>query len=541
MPMKNLQPPPRVFCLGLDGGTWTVLQPLLQAGHLPNLLALANDGLSGVLHSTIPPITPAAWSTFMTGCNPGKHGIFDFQGYDRRSNQAYLVNATSLRVPTLWQLLSQHGKRVAVVDLPVTYPPPAVNGVIVSGLMTPSRESTFTHPATLLAELEAQLGYEWPLLKEEDESGRLHADFSAFLKKMRLFLDSRVQAMLYLLRRAPWDFAFLQLQCVDFLQHALWPHLEAGHPDFQRGRQQRILREFFAPLDQAVGELVAAARASMGEQTLMLVLSDHGFQRHRVRAELNHWLHANGFLVPQTEAPSRWMRHAGLIRRLDVLQLRKRLLPKSRRQALGTRLRLHSIDHQRSLAYAVSSFWGYLYLGPGASVSQVADLIEKLYAWRDPATQQPVVRKVFRREEIFSGPACERLPDLIVEPAPGCTFSSKTFFQNGTLLAPVTPEDFHAGTHESRGIFVLNGAGVVQGAPGQSHEAALQDVMPTLLHWLGLPVPAHCDGRVRSEWFDRPAVAIAYHQPAAAVQEEVAFSDEEERELQRRLQTLGYM
>ncbi len=539
--MKNLQPPPRVFCLGLDGGTWTVLEPLLAAGHLPKVQGLMQSGLSGVLHSTIPPITPAAWSTFMTGCNPGKHGIFDFQGYDRRSHQAYLVNATSLRVPTLWQLLSQHDKRVAVVDLPVTYPPPAINGVIVSGLMTPSRASTFTHPAALLAELEARLGYEWPLLQEEDENGRLHADFNAFLKKMRLFLDSRVQAMLYLLQRERWDFAMLQLQCVDFLQHALWPHLEAAHPNFQRERQQRIIRDFFAPLDQAVGELVAAARASMGEQTLVLVLSDHGFQRHSVRAELNHWLHANGFLVPQAEAPSHWMRHAGLIRRLDVLQLRKRLLPKSRRQALGTRLRLHSVDHQRSLAYAVSSFWGYLYLGPSATAAQIASLIEKLREWRDPPTQQPIVQRVHRRDDIYYGAARERLPDLIVEPAPGYTFSSKTFFQNGRLLEPVAPDDFHVGTHESRGIFILNGAGVRPGAPGQSHEAALQDVMPTLLHWLDLPVPAHCDGRVRSEWFDRPAAAIAYHQSAATVQEEVAFSDEEERELQRRLQTLGYM
>lgn len=179
----------------------------------------------------------------MTGCNPGKHGIFDFQGYDREQHRTFFVNATSLRMPTLWQLLSGHNKRVAVVDLPVTYPPPQINGVIISGLMTPSRASTFTHPAALLHELETQLGYEWPLLKEEDEHGRIQADFDGFLRKMQLFLTSRVEAMLYLLQREIWDFSFLQLQAVDFLQHALWKYLYSMHSS--SARQSRWSRSFF--------------------------------------------------------------------------------------------------------------------------------------------------------------------------------------------------------------------------------------------------------------------------------------------------------
>ena len=177
----------RVFCIGLDGGTWTVLRPLLDAGYMPQLSALIQNGRSGILHSTTPPITPAAWSTFMTGCNPGKHGIFDFQGYNRDKHQPYLVDATSLRVPTLWQILSQHSKRIAVVDLPVTYPPPEINGIVVSGIMTPSRQSTFTYPQNFREELESHLGMEWPLLKEEDEHGSIHHDLEMFLKKWKHF------------------------------------------------------------------------------------------------------------------------------------------------------------------------------------------------------------------------------------------------------------------------------------------------------------------------------------------------------------------
>lgn len=544
--MSNQDKNRRIFCVGLDGGTWTILQSLMQAGHMPQLSRLAQAGISGVLHSTIPPITPAAWSTFMTGCNPGKHGIFDFQGYDREQHRTYFVNATSLRMPTLWQLLSRHNKRVAVVDLPVTYPPPQINGVIISGLMTPSRASTFTHPAALLRELETHLGYEWPLLKEEDEHGRIQADFDGFLRKMQLFLTSRVEAMLYLLQHEIWDFAFLQLQAVDFLQHALWKYLDDSHPAYHEKRHQQVIHHFFKPLDHALGELFSLAKKTMGEDTLIVVLSDHGFQRHNTRAELNHWLFANGFLTPQSRRngmKKNWMRHAGLIRKLDVLQLRKRLLPKSKRRELGGALRMQSIDHGRSLAYAVSAFWGYVYLGPNATDSDISNLKNRLGAWRDPQTQQPVVKNVFRRDEVFHGAALDRMPDLIVEPMPGYTFSSKTYFNDARQLEAVAHNDFHVGTHASEGIFVLAGPEIVRGETWQEHQANLQDMMPTLLHWLVLPVPDDCDGVVRREWFDkqRNGHDVIFAPSTVEMNSEVMLSDEEQREIERRLHTLGYI
>lgn len=532
----------RVFCIGLDGGTWSILQPLMAAGRMPHLTTLAQAGCSGVLHSTVPPITPAAWSTFMTGCNPGKHGIFDFQGYDRQTRSSFYVNATSLRVPTLWQVLSQHGKRVAVVDLPVTYPPPAVNGVVLSGLMTPGRESNFTHPASLCAELERHLGYEWPLLKEDDENWGIHKDIAGFLRLMRRYLDSRVQAMLYLFKKEKWDFSFLQLQCVDFLQHPLWKQLDASHPAYRPDLHEEVIRQFFMPLDESLGRLSAEARSVLGEDALIVILSDHGFQRHVKRAELNHWLYAHGFLAPAEIAKTSWARWVELVRKLDVWKLRGHLLTKTQRHELGRVVSARRIDEERSRFFAISAFWGYLYSGSHTTARDFAELEQDLLAWKDPENGQPVVRHVHRREQCYHGAACERMPDVVIEPMPGYTFASKTYFQEGRLVHTVAENDFHTGTHASEGVFIVCGAGVQRSGLCQGPEAGLQDLMPTLLHWMGLPVPQYCDGRVTSAWFKPDFTAkITYDGTAATAAEEVRFSAEEQSEIERRLQMLGYV
>ncbi len=479
----------------------------------------------------------------MTGCNPGKHGIFDFQGHDRQKRETYFVNATSLRVPTLWQILSEHGRRVAVVDLPVTYPPPPINGVLISGLMTPNRETIFTHPPALRNELKARLGYEWPLLHEEEERGSFQGDFAGFLEQMHLFISSRIEAMLHLLEKEAWDFTFLQFQCVDFLQHPFWKYLEATHPAFHLDRHQEVIRQFFIPLDEALGRLLTAARRSMGEETLMVVLSDHGFQRHCVRVELNHWLHQEGFLAPQIQARTLWMRWAETIRKLDVLELRKKLIHKSRQKAMARSLRKQCIDHERSLAYAISSFWGYLYLNPQASPRDLRRLEDKLREWRDPQDGTKIVKSIFRREQLYHGQALDRLPDLILEPAPGYTFSSKTYFRDGRLFSPVITDDFHVGTHEREGIFVVAGPEVRNAEPWLRAEADLQDMMPTLLHWMELPVPGYCDGQIRHEWFDHAEVLprVVYDDSAREIAGEVRLSESEQSEIERRLKTLGYM
>ncbi len=134
----------RLVILGLDGATWDVLDPMIRRGLMPNLDALLARSASGTLRSVVPPVTTAAWTSMMTGCNPSRHGVFDHRYYDVAAGQMKVSHSGRVRVPTLWHLLSQEGRSVAVLNLPGMYPPPPVRGVVVSGMDAPHLEAALS-------------------------------------------------------------------------------------------------------------------------------------------------------------------------------------------------------------------------------------------------------------------------------------------------------------------------------------------------------------------------------------------------------------
>src|SRR5690606_17716249 len=155
----------RIVVIGLDGATWDLLRPRMNDGRLPNLARLARSGATGDLESIYPPETPAAWPSFMTGKNPGKHGVFDFLVYDPESKTERPVNA-GLRVgKTLWEYLSDAGKTSLVLNVPPTYPPASIRGAMVTDFLTPADAQDYTHPRELAAEFERDYG-KYPLFFE---------------------------------------------------------------------------------------------------------------------------------------------------------------------------------------------------------------------------------------------------------------------------------------------------------------------------------------------------------------------------------------
>ena len=140
----------RLLIIGLDGATFDVLNPLIAEGRMPRLREAIAAGASGRLRSTVPPITPAAWTTFLTGKNPGSHGVIDFERYDVHTNKLSFNSTRCLdHVRNLWQILGDHGLKVGSVNVPMTYPPTPVNGFLVSGFETPGPESDLVYPPAL--------------------------------------------------------------------------------------------------------------------------------------------------------------------------------------------------------------------------------------------------------------------------------------------------------------------------------------------------------------------------------------------------------
>ena len=148
----------RLVILGLDGATWTVLDPMRRRGLMPNLDALLARSAHGTLRSIVPPVTSAAWTTVMTGCGPARHGVFDHRYYDTAAGQMKVNHSGRIRVPTIWRLLSDAGRSVACLNVPGLYPPPRVRGVVVSGMDAPHLEELLFAEAGLFVPLLAELG-----------------------------------------------------------------------------------------------------------------------------------------------------------------------------------------------------------------------------------------------------------------------------------------------------------------------------------------------------------------------------------------------
>ena len=194
----------RLFCIGLDGGTFDAIDPWMGAGYLPSLKKISDRGVKAGLKSVILPFTPQAWTSFMTGVNPGIHGIFGFKEMKRGNYGFQLVNSKSIRVKTLWNVLNTLGKKAILVNIPMTYPPVSINGVMIAGMDAPGLESEFVYPSELRKEIfEVSPDYTIHLHVGAGylDSNRKRREGLHGLLKM---VENREKIILHLLREYEW-------------------------------------------------------------------------------------------------------------------------------------------------------------------------------------------------------------------------------------------------------------------------------------------------------------------------------------------------
>jgi predicted AlkP superfamily phosphohydrolase/phosphomutase len=541
--------------ISLDGATWDILQPWMESGFLPNLAELAAGGAAGRLHSTIPPVTAPAWATFQTGVHPGKHGLFHFTRYQPGSYDTALVDATSITPSTLWRILSDAGKRLAIINVPVTYPPQPVNGVVVAGLLSPSSRQAFW-PPRLHDEVTAAVGgYEvFTPVRTFDYLG-----VRGFVEQVTGLAQGRAAAGRHIFGLEDWDFFMLHFQATDIIQHALWAWVDPRHPDFDSKphEERERVRGFYQALDGLLGEFVEMA----GGDRLVIVMSDHGFGPVMRRLYLNQWLLNEGLLAAPGQSALKgrllgWAEEA--VRRADVWKLRRRLIrPRSRGEGLVERVKRDAlIDWPRTKAFALSGpFFGRIYINTegrepqgtipmGSEWESLRDRIANgLLSLRDPANGQSLVEQVWRREEIYDGGRAAELPDLVVKPADG--YQVVTEFRRSLLTEPMP--DFLSGTHRTEGILVLRGAGIRQGKTLAS--ASIADLAPTILYLMGLPVPRYMDGAVLQDALEdalldsRPVryAEDAHSDTVGPAASGDIYSHEDSAEVEARLAGLGYL
>jgi len=226
----------RVLVLGLDGATFRIIEPMVGRGRLPNLARLMSEGACGVLESTLPPVTIPAWPSMMTGKNPGKLGYYDFlrrEGYGVEPN-GYCYDGQA----PLWQILNRYGVKTGVMNLPGTYPPDEVDGFMVSGMLTPSKRSPYSYPATLGADLDVKV-QEY----EIDVPQWQYFDEGVFVKDLYKVTEKRARAAEYLIKEIPCEFYMIVFTSSDRLQHVMWD-------------QPEVVEAYWEWLDRIVGRIL---------------------------------------------------------------------------------------------------------------------------------------------------------------------------------------------------------------------------------------------------------------------------------------------
>jgi predicted AlkP superfamily phosphohydrolase/phosphomutase len=561
----------RVFVLGLDGATWEILQPLMAEGRLPHLARVAEQGVSGVLESVYPPLSPVAWTTLMTGKNPGRHGIFEFLEFGHDPERPRVNSSRTVHSEYVWQVAERAGKQAVVGGVPLSYPPRAMKGFFLGDFLSPADAKDFANDAGIYQELEAALGEPYrPWSTAVHDGGREEE----VLKDLTAFLDQHLRAVEFLAERSPWDLFVFDLMATDRIQHELWHAWEPSHRA-GRGRDLSAIRAgfvgFWEKLDAGVGRILER----LPSDTAVLLISDHGFGPIEWYVNFNVWLLQEGYLALQPSwyvRQKRWFYERGVTPEwfygvMTKFGLGQNRLTRFRGKQINALDRIADhmflsrkhIDWGKTRAYAQGNF-GQIFLNlkgrqprgcvaPEEARGVLDELKGRLLQLKHPETGEPLVSRVYEREELYEGPYTAMAPDLTV--VPGDWRCRTIGLYDFTTNQVVSPSFGPTGDHRLEGVLFAAGAGIRQGAKLRS--ANLADIAPTVLRLLGVPVPGDMDGRILEEILDPgvlsgPGTAASDRsggtdQPVGdgGGGEAEGYTPEEEAVIQQRLAELGYL
>jgi predicted AlkP superfamily phosphohydrolase/phosphomutase len=499
----------RLIVLALDGVTFDLIEPWVAQGLLPNLAKLIKSGAYGRMASTIPPITGAAWSTFQTGLNPGKHSVFDWLVRQPQSYHLTPVSSHSIAHTLLWEYLSTQGKRVGVIGVPVSYPARPINGFMLTDLLTPEGEN-YAHPSGLKREIEKKLG-PYPVMPDHWR-GR-HAAMR-WVDGLRSSLAQRIKTALYLAETNPWDFLMVHMMETDSVQHQMWHILDGETRAAYRtyGVSGNPILEIYQQADRAVGEFV-----SRFTDATLFVISDHGFGPLHYNIHLNCWLLNQGYLKLKKN-PATLLKRLGYELGLTAFNI-NHFAEESKLLERGAKLRhievhelfgryflsMQNIDWSKTRAYSYGNV-GQIFLNlkgrePLGIVEKpdvesiLHTLIEDLKNLKNPLNGEKAIAAVYRKEEIYHGDRLDQSAELILAPADKyMAIGTSEFLANRA----VTPAYAGSGWHRPEGVFIAAGESVQRGL---LKGLAIVDMFPNILCAMGLPLRSDLDGDIHPGLF----------------------------------------
>jgi predicted AlkP superfamily phosphohydrolase/phosphomutase len=455
----------KVFVIGLDCAEPSLIFDRWR-DLLPNFRRLMEHGVYGNLESCTPAITVPAWSVMTSSKDPGTLGIYGFRNRaDHSYDKMNIATGSAVKEDRVWDILSRSGKQANVVGVPGTYPPRPVNGCLVGCFLTPSIASNYTYPPEFKEEIK-----QWVGEYQVDVKDFRTDDKAYLLKQIYEMTETRCKLVKKMLVEKPWDFFMFVEMGVDRIHHGLWSYTDEKHWRYQPGNPFiDSIRDYYIYLDREIGEMLEL----LPPDTMVMVVSDHGAKCMDGGIAVNEWLYREGLLVLAGEAPIKM-----------------------------TPLERVKIDWSKTKAWSSGGYYARIFMNvqgrepngviaPADYERERDELARRLIAIPGP-NGQDIGTKVFKPEEIYHQ-VNNVAPDLIVyfgdlawRSVGSLGLESIYTFENDT-----GPDDAN---HAQQGMFILYDPARDLG--GQRVQAQIMDVAPTVLYYMGEPIPADMQGQV---------------------------------------------
>ncbi|MFB6284361.1 MAG: alkaline phosphatase family protein [Halobacteria archaeon] len=435
----------KVAFIGIDGVPRPLIEQLIEEGRAPNLQAIADAGGLEDMNAVVPAESSACWPAMTTGTNPGKTGVLGFQDRERDSYETYIPLGKHVQSKRVWDMVGDDGRNSLVVNVPVTFPPDEVQGVLVSGFLTPDASNSSSDPE--VTNYLENLGY-----RIDVDASLGHEDKEEFVDDAYETLEKRKEAVLHFMENEDWSLLWNVFMTTDRMNHFLWENYENGD---ELGEK---FLEFYEEVDAAIGEI----RDRLPDDASLIVAADHGFCELQREVDMNAWLREEGLQGIEEGGDSL----EDITNDTEVYSLipGRFYINTEGREPRGT--------------------------VPEDEYEDVRDeLAEKLQDLEDPDGNL-VVDRVVKREEVYDGNEYEMTPDLVALPNRG--FDLKASFENEK---PVFKKGARNGMHTFDDATLLFEPGDDQQLdPHKVSDADIMDVTPTVLDLLDIDEPEDIDG-----------------------------------------------
>lgn len=490
---------PKYIIFGIDGADFSLTRKLMDKGLLPNLKYLKDLGTYSKLESTNPPLTPQAWSSFVSGVNPGKHGVFDFGELEWGSYKPRLNTSDDRKTKGFWDYLQEEGFSSSSINMPLTWPPEDLSeGYMISGMHSPSVDSLTQHDGVAEFIQSDFLHY------KIDVMSHWYKSMDLFLEHIYEMIEIRSDLAIGLQDRFPVDVMFVTFTGLDRVCHALWGQQDFVNPQ-NDWKYSKEVTKIFQKIDEKVGLILERFSPKEG----VMVLSDHGFGSlsHDVYLnsyflELGHLkLNAKKLYNTITNHPN-WGRGwplkvlFRLISHLRYVQRKMDFRHKS----------FQDIHWKKSKAFSMGLFGNvYMHCSDRFPEGLFERGSEKYHLARQSVVAdlralkhngKKVVDELYFSEHIYKGPYQVKAPDLILKMR-NYDYITRGGSEFGSPFIFDTPELHHSGNHRSEGILFLSGKNVNRGTT--SKRARLQDLVPTLFSMMNVAIPKEMDGNILHE------------------------------------------